>query len=160
MGYYKIMWVIPCAMQYIVVAYLFYTVFVFLRLISLSKIFSSCICIAVNGSISFFGWLTNIPLYIHHIFLTIPSSVDVLLGCFYISAIVNSAPPTLGCAYLFGNVFIFSGYLLRRTSGSHGGPILSCLRKLHAIFHSGCTDFCSQQWRFPFLHTLSSICYL
>ena len=44
--------------------------------------------LVTNGRIFFFLWLNNIPLFIHHIF--IHSSIDRLLRCFCILAIVNN----------------------------------------------------------------------
>ena len=41
-----------------------------------------------NCIISFFLWLSNIPLYIHHIFFIL-SSVDGRLGCFHVLAIIK-----------------------------------------------------------------------
>ena len=41
-----------------------------------------------------FLWLSNIPLYMYHIF--IHSSVDGYLGCFHILAIVNIAVVNIG----------------------------------------------------------------
>ena len=40
-------------------------------------------------------WLSNIPLYIHHIFF-IQFYVDGHLGCFHVSATVNSAAMHIG----------------------------------------------------------------
>ena len=43
----------------------YHTVFVFLWLTSLSTIFSRFISVAATGRISFFLWVSNIPLYIY-----------------------------------------------------------------------------------------------
>ena len=42
-----------------------------------------------------FLWLSNIPLYMYHIFF-IHSSIDGHLGCFYIFAIVHDAAVNIG----------------------------------------------------------------
>ena len=63
---------------------------VFVFLILLRVIFSSCIHVSANDIILFFLQL-NIPLYLmYHIFF-IHSSVDGHLGCFHVLAIVYSA---------------------------------------------------------------------
>ena len=67
--------------------YLFFSVW----LTSLSMIISRSVCVVANGIISFFLWLSNIPLYqINNIFF-IHSSVDGHLGFFHVLAVVNSA---------------------------------------------------------------------
>ena len=46
--------------------------------------------------------------------------------------------------------------------GPHGNPIFSFLRNLHTVLHSGCKTYLpiSNVGLFPFLHNLSSICYV
>ena len=58
-----------------------------------------------------FLWLSNIPLYIWHIFFFIHSSVGHL-GCFHVLAIVNSAAMNTGVHTSFG-ITIFSRYMPR-----------------------------------------------
>ena len=59
-----------------------------------------------NGRISFFLWLSSIPLcvYITSLSIHVPMDTD----CFYILAIVNSAVMNIGCMYLFEIVFLSS----------------------------------------------------
>ena len=86
-------------------------------LTSFHLITSRSICIATNGIISFFFWLSNIPIFkIHYIFfiLTKSSSLSRLLRCFHVLAIVNGAVVNTEVHVSFQiRVFVFSRYILR-----------------------------------------------
>ena len=56
-------------------------------------IISGSIHITANGIISFF-FMTNIPLYVYHIF--IHYSVDGHLNCFHVLDIINSGAKNFG----------------------------------------------------------------
>ena len=86
----------------------YYILFIFTWLTSLSMIISRSLHFAANGIISFFLWLSNIPLWIHNHTFFIYSSADGHLGYFHVLDIVNSAAVSTGMHVSFQiRVFIF-----------------------------------------------------
>ena len=97
----------------------------------------------------------------YHIFF-ISSSIDGHLGCFHVWAVVNSATTHIGVHVSF-QIMVFSGYISGMGLLDH--MVVSFLvflgnSVLFSVVAGSVYIPANSVGGFPFLHTLSSICYL
>ena len=105
---------------------------------------SRSIHVAANGMISFFLWLSSLPVCVCmcvcacHIFIHL--SVSEHCGCFHVLIIVNSAAMNTEESVSFW-ITVLSRYMLRNGSAeSHGNFTFSFLRNHHIALHNACTN--------------------
>ena len=120
--------------------------------------FSRAIHVAANG------WVIFHCVYIYHILLH-QLSVDGHLGCFHVLAIINNAAMNMGCMYLFELEFLSFQDICPGMGllDSNNCSIFSIFKEPLFLFSIVTVPFyipTNSVWRFPLLHSLSSIYYL
>jgi len=111
-----------------------------------------------NGIISFFLWLSNIPLYIC---ATSSLSINGSLGCFYVLAIVNSAAVNEGVHISFW--IIFPGYMPSCGIDELYGSFVFSFWETSILFFIVVTQIyipSNSVWRFPFLHIFNTLLFV
>jgi hypothetical protein len=113
----------------------------FLCLISVNIILSSLIHV-IKGRVYFFWKWNSIPLYIfipHFLYSFVSRNLD----CFHISATMNNGAMNIGVQLSIWDTKLSSSGCIPRSRivGFYGGsPLLVFWRKLHTVFHNGCTN--------------------
>ena len=103
----------------------YHIMYVFVLFTSLSTTVSRPTYVAVNGMISFFSWLSSIPL---HTCNTLSLSMFIcprMFSCFHVLAVVISVAMDFGVHASF-QIMVFPGYMPRSgMTGSYGSSIFS-----------------------------------